>query len=1251
MKQRNVFALRNFRGLDKENKLLKVQPYRATDGYNFYIDSETLKTRPSFSPLINPSFYLESGDYLIDWYNYGGIYIYVTKKHIYVNDGEITFNETSNANNVYRSSFQNTLNFEGLKPLFQEEKECLFIFCLNQIYVFSVIDTNYVLYALDEKPTNPFENASDNWNTFEDLPTPYVPTILLGNNAFDDPNLLSKKSKYKLFANQPSNQGYVTYNLPTYYDKDKHGDFEKEDISIEFYGNQFEGFEALPNYMGSYQEDWFGTITGTTMGDYGALINEGANIVVDQIYFAPKDLEYLGTHDSGEVIDERIYLDRNTFYNLTIGDETVFEFLMNYIKTNTITANSVLVFNVLVQATAIHKDNQGTVTERHNHQDVRQIYVQLKKYENENLVMSDEVVTSNDEFVLSTDTEYPTYPTYTAVGDDYEAELNGGNPILVSSTTDFVEKAKELALSNLNSNIDSLVDGSTAYIEMKLFKTTTQAEPRVAIMPELEEDVFEFASYIQPTNTGAYPSYPTIANPLSYDVVDLPYMDLIESAITTSDFSPTSTETTKFKAAIDLWIRQNGVADETNYIIFRIRGYKRIYTEDEGALVLGYEYVSATAKIFITPAIVEYEERRSILYEATINVDQVDITEPNVLYKIELKNDKTTIQLKTADYFFDYKNEPTFEVTVTFRENKEYNYIANSKFGTTFGSENRLFLAGNSEFPNIDRYNVSNDLLGDNVKSQSYELTYFPSKNYRVLGGKGAINGYVITADNQMYITKEAYPNDSKLFIRQRSVSEQGLVLYFESKTNITKTPINNRCIVRFFNDILILAKDGLYGIELSQNILTDERLVKLRSGFINKDIIAAIENETNKSEIFILENNVYMYIFIGDKCYVADSRYVGQASNSSIENISYEIIEWQTPINFFGGKIDDDKLYLIERDSNFVYTLAENRDDRQAFKDDSAIYNYSDASQGSYMSTNSYSFDTSRLGDYVFKLKQGYERIADRTTDYTYSIDGDVITITLVSGTSSFSSIKDGDFLYFNNYSNPEPLVFVQTNNFSKYQVSNFESNNYESLTLTRVSGTQVTSNGFDIQAIFVNIANVDLYITKAKSGTSPLQFYLSFRKPTSVVYASTLTTTNKDGIHNIGDEHDLYMELRTIINMRWISAITDFGNSQMEKTSFTLNIYATKADETNTIDFGYRTMRRLAGFNETIDLSNNFNLQEVEFSQFALSTFNTSALSRPMKENNFLYIQFTLNGYGKIEINAIEVLYKANRMVKSIG
>ena len=68
-KQRKVFAMRNFLGLDKENKPLKVASFRASDGYNFQIDSETLKTREgfvidSFIEADLPS----SSDSIIDWY-------------------------------------------------------------------------------------------------------------------------------------------------------------------------------------------------------------------------------------------------------------------------------------------------------------------------------------------------------------------------------------------------------------------------------------------------------------------------------------------------------------------------------------------------------------------------------------------------------------------------------------------------------------------------------------------------------------------------------------------------------------------------------------------------------------------------------------------------------------------------------------------------------------------------------------------------------------------------------------------------------------------------------------------------------------------------------------------------------------------------------------------------------------------------------------------------------------------------------
>ncbi len=132
VKERKVFALKDFRGLDKENKLLKVAPFRAADGYNFLIDSNTLKTRPSLTYKEEPNFFLEANDYIIDWYEFKGVKLYITKKHVYIQDGSFVINETSVSNILIKNSFP-TYNFEGMQPLFREEKESLFIFCLDII--------------------------------------------------------------------------------------------------------------------------------------------------------------------------------------------------------------------------------------------------------------------------------------------------------------------------------------------------------------------------------------------------------------------------------------------------------------------------------------------------------------------------------------------------------------------------------------------------------------------------------------------------------------------------------------------------------------------------------------------------------------------------------------------------------------------------------------------------------------------------------------------------------------------------------------------------------------------------------------------------------------------------------------------------------------------------------------------------------------------------------------------------------------
>jgi hypothetical protein len=108
-----------------------------------------------------------------------------------------------------------------------------------------------------------------------------------------------------------------------------------------------------------------------------------------------------------------------------------------------------------------------------------------------------------------------------------------------------------------------------------------------------------------------------------------------------------------------------------------------------------------------------------------------------------------------------------------------------------------------------------------------------------------------------------------------------------------------------------------------------------------------------------------------------------------------------------------------------------------------------------------------------------------------------------------------------------------------------------------------------------------------------------------------------------------------------------------------FRVNLYATKQNNENTLNFGYKTMRRLKELQDTevlilpdrIELSNNFNFNDLDFNLFSINTFQETGMSLPLKENNFLYIQFVVNGVGNIEFNGFHIVYKNNRQIKSIA
>lgn len=1269
VKERKVYGLNNFRGLDKENKPLKVSSFRASDGYNFIIDSDTLKTRPGFQYFKTPLL-KEDGIEIIDFYKYGDIFVYVTNKGI-----KITYNDDILESPILITNILLEKDFSGLKPFFQEEKDCLFIFCLNDIYVVSKFYTNgnlsnVVLYPLNKKPNNPFYVDNSFFNLFEDLPIAYEPTLYIGNDFLEDVNLLSNVNKYELYAGVDDTKT-KTYILPTIYDEKKHKSFIAE---VEFYKNRFPDTKVFPVFLGKEDENFDSPIS-----DYGAVLNDINPILIEDVFYAKETFEYKGEKGDANTtpIKEILGLTKKDFFKMKVdgSSQNVFEYVLSYVEREfggkedeVIIDDKVLKFELPYKREAYYRDSANNEIKKiYIEEESEFIYVLLKfKNERTYAFVDERNIYSGEYNEEDFNASFPNYEVFKDSSD---------NDIIPDKTKDFGTINKPyfkrsdfdiISKNWLEEEKNDFVNNYIIQLRVKYYSIHhTTISPVVTLSNSNEWFVSDRVDIQDDINFTDMPDYPVFDNSNSYPIFEY-----------SSDYSIIKTHGQN----VDL---DNFIPNINAFLIYKLTNSPELF-DNQGIAFCKFKWVtsfydsqyglvsegqSVVVKFsYVKGRPYSYQRRETMSKLIRYTEDATYLYED--IFTFRHDEERNVFVLESKNLFYDFNNEPAISVKVTFQENPDYEIISNSRFGITFGSENRLFLAGNKEYPHIDRYNVSNDILGDNIKKQSYELTYFPSKNYRVLGGKGAINGYVLATDTQLYITKENYPNDQKVFIRNRTMDDNGLVGYNEFKTNIEKTPLNNNCIVRFYNDILVLDEKGLYSLEITSNILTNERLVKMRSGFINKELTKRIK-DFDKNKVFIYEDNAYMYIFIDKKVYVADNRYIAQNPNSEIENYSYEIVEWDIPVAFKGARKIDDEIWFLDENGESVYKMVEHNDTiadirknyfkmdnlqnkkyffghniKEVLKDTKGLsFIYYDTNVFKPFSVGSYP----DLGHGVFVINNLYKVMVKK---YDY-----------------FINIENGSIVYIKGKkTNNGPNVYIKC---EVYDYS--EDRQYFWL------NPKEPFFSLDFNVFYFNLRNKKLYpeiIFKDYYDESLERVTLSVFEQEEVVRLSKLEgETEQDYYERVNDYvYDVFgdefiLESNTLknimifrekqIHLKWVSAVLDFGNNISEKTMFKTNLYATKQAKENIVKLGYKTMRRYNRFDETgksnmmrgFEVSNPFAFEEMDFNLFAINTLNEFGTSIPTKENNFLYIQFLVVGYGSVELNGIEIIYKSNRLLKTIG
>jgi hypothetical protein len=129
-----------------------------------------------------------------------------------------------------------------------------------------------------------------------------------------------------------------------------------------------------------------------------------------------------------------------------------------------------------------------------------------------------------------------------------------------------------------------------------------------------------------------------------------------------------------------------------------------------------------------------------------------------------------------------------------------------------------------------------------------------------------------------------------------------------------THSSITTGCVAKaanFNDDIIFFSERGMEGIS---GDVTTEQAVAHRSSLVDRKMIA----EAKYRDMVLAEWEGYLFVFIGNKAYLADSR-----TAFGIENhMEYEWFYWQMEHDIVSAKVHDGMLYLGT--ANGVYTLSD---------------------------------------------------------------------------------------------------------------------------------------------------------------------------------------------------------------------------------------------------------------------------------------------------------------------------------------
>ena len=219
--------------------------------------------------------------------------------------------------------------------------------------------------------------------------------------------------------------------------------------------------------------------------------------------------------------------------------------------------------------------------------------------------------------------------------------------------------------------------------------------------------------------------------------------------------------------------------------------------------------------------------------------------------------------------------------------------------------DNRVFFSGNDDYPNTVWHCSLND------PAYCSDLDYY-NEGLDTAKVKGMVAG-----NNALWVFREPSESNTNVFYHNPTIDEKYGKIYPSNHSSVAIGCVGKA--INFNDDIVFFSARGMEGIS---GDVTTEQVAAHRSSTVDRKLLS----EKDYQNMILTEWDGYLCVFIGDKCYLADSR----AMYSNNGDSEYEFFYWQMEKSVTCAKVIGGVLYLGTSDG--VYTLTDNEADVESY-------------------------------------------------------------------------------------------------------------------------------------------------------------------------------------------------------------------------------------------------------------------------------------------------------------------------------